>query len=757
MNQKKYRGIRLTLQCHITHECDLRCKHCYLFDSPTYDTIEAQLLPREAWFQTIDDLVLTAQRWGMSPFLIITGGDPILNPDFFNILRHAQGRGMAPYIMGNPYHIDEQIAQELAKCGVSLYQVSLDGLAGTHDRLRRKGSFAASIQALKTLQDAGIQTVVMFTLSRSNCDELLDVMRLVAEINVSCFVFDLLTPTGRGASLRDQILAPEELHALFAQVDALGAELTRQGATTFWNRKSSLWKLWEYEQGEFNSDYLASAHTNQECLGGCAVGGGYLVVQSNGLVVPCARLPIAIGQLPQDTISHILVNAPLLSQSRRLANYEKCSSCPISVTCRGCPAHSYNLTGDPFGPDPYCWFEPPLSSSTLADTSGSPAQESEYLSIREEALMDKPASQPSRQPAASSYPDRPTPSTTEPLLVGQFGFTLHEQAQLSARSFAWRKLIETGSHPHLRHDMFASGEPADPLADTMSAVPHTVRVSRLLQDSSTSLPPVFYLLIEKRKAAPDLRSLLQVLSDSQYLQNALAVGVQVPIRSLTAVDVGVLLKQDLELVLEFQWPLDFAAKEGNSSLSLPEKHLNWLNSLLYNYAGRSTARLVGEPEDGIAAIQTLLAYGFRSLDIPCLLTSPSLTRNGLHQIDELIGLVMERWEHGLFLDWVPLTNTLRWLHHQPSLPDADALPQSSMLCQDCWTQPICSREHQQETPPLACRRRQHFFAQAASCYRTLSAHEPAMLHMVCHSSRGLLPTDAEFQAALDNANLFMEG
>jgi MoaA/NifB/PqqE/SkfB family radical SAM enzyme len=113
-------------------------------------------------------------------------------------------------ILGNPEYLDKDTALKLKRAGVTRYQLSIDGLQETHDSFRSKGSFNQTLKGIEVLNQVGIPSVVMFTLSKQNADELIPVINLVAEKQVKIFDFARLVPTGKGMQLRNQILEPRE-------------------------------------------------------------------------------------------------------------------------------------------------------------------------------------------------------------------------------------------------------------------------------------------------------------------------------------------------------------------------------------------------------------------------------------------------------------------------------------------------------------------------------------------------------------------
>jgi len=232
----------IVLQWHLTRNCDQRCKHCYMYNENSHQ-LEKEELPLKDCFKIIDDLVSTSQKWQTNSRINFSGGDPLLRKDFFKILAYAAQFKIDVNIIGNPFHITPKIAGKLKKLGVRGYQISIDGLKAMHDYFRKPGSFDSSIKALNILKEAGLKTSIMFTLSRVNAKELLNVIDLAAELGVDRFSFNRLVPIGQGKKLTKEILRPNEYRQLLLKVLKKYQKWGNKGVKTKFRKKDSLWSL----------------------------------------------------------------------------------------------------------------------------------------------------------------------------------------------------------------------------------------------------------------------------------------------------------------------------------------------------------------------------------------------------------------------------------------------------------------------------------------------------------------------------------
>jgi len=363
------------LQWHVTARCDQRCDHCYMHDEPTYAEELRHPLTTGECERVMDGLVAMVARLSsehgvdIRPRINFTGGDPLLRRDLFDLLRAAQEREIFIGILGNPYHLTEEVAQRLRRRGVRRYQVSIDGLEETHDALRRPGSFAASLRALTVLKSEGIPECVMFTLSKRTAGDLIPLMRLMAESEVTRFDFARMAACGSAKNI-DGAFSPKEYRALLLEVREEIERLRRAGAVTHFGYKDHLWTLLRYELDELD---IAAEPGGKKIRGGCTAGLTFLVLLADGTIYACRRFPSRIGNVRTDDLYEVFRTSPVLALLRDVEQFEKCRQCELRQYCRGCPAvAACENDGSFLSPDPQCWKELPSLEAPVM-SSHSPA------------------------------------------------------------------------------------------------------------------------------------------------------------------------------------------------------------------------------------------------------------------------------------------------------------------------------------------------------------------------------------------------
>ena len=165
---------------NLLRRCNLTCKHCY--STSTDSDFRGELETAEI-LRGIDDLRAAGVR-----VLILSGGEPLMHPDLFEIAAHARQAGMFVALSSNGTLIDEGNIQRVAEARFDYVGISLDGLRETHDRFRQKqGSFDAALAAMRLCREADIRVGMRTTLTEENAAQLPALLDLMRELDVQKF------------------------------------------------------------------------------------------------------------------------------------------------------------------------------------------------------------------------------------------------------------------------------------------------------------------------------------------------------------------------------------------------------------------------------------------------------------------------------------------------------------------------------------------------------------------------------------------
>jgi MoaA/NifB/PqqE/SkfB family radical SAM enzyme len=189
----------------LTLQCNERCFHC----GSSCTAVRTDELTCDEWLRIIDEV--KADFGTSSIQLCITGGEPLLNHDFFAIMSHAHEQGFSWGMTSNATLITPQVARQLADVGMGTISVSIDGLRDTHDKLRGlKGGYDRAMAGIQNLIDVGTFSAVQVTtvVNHANIDQLDELFRIMDGLDIDSWRVINLEPIGRALLRPDLMLTP---------------------------------------------------------------------------------------------------------------------------------------------------------------------------------------------------------------------------------------------------------------------------------------------------------------------------------------------------------------------------------------------------------------------------------------------------------------------------------------------------------------------------------------------------------------------
>lgn len=340
----------------VTRSCNLYCAHCRgSADSSRY---RGELTTAEC-FKLVDQIMEAGK-----PILILTGGEPLMRRDVFEIGSYAADRGLRVVMGTNGTLISQNIAVALKKIPIARIGVSLDfPRAELQDEFRgQKGAFRATLAGIANARNAGIEIQINSTLTSKNVDLLDELIDLALDVGAVAFHPFLLVPTGRGKGLESLELPPEQyeetLHKIYDKQQELGDRLFFKPTDVPHYMRVVKQRQKDGEKpGAVISGH--GGHPTNVITRGCLAGTGFAFISYLGKVKGCGYLDVAAGDVRKASFSEIWANSPLFRSLRNLANLKgKCGDCEYKRICGGCRARAYEATGDYLQAEPYCIYQP---------------------------------------------------------------------------------------------------------------------------------------------------------------------------------------------------------------------------------------------------------------------------------------------------------------------------------------------------------------------------------------------------------------
>jgi len=334
----------------LTRGCNLACVHCRA--SAERGPYPGELTTEEC-FRVMDEIDSINK-----PVIILTGGEPLLRKDIFNLARYGSNKGFRMVMATNGTLITEEIVDKMKSSGIQRISISLDGPhAETHDAFRRvEGAFKGSLQGIELAKKGGLDFQINTTITQSNLHLIAEILRLAVALGAVAHHIFLLVPTGRGKELKDQEISALEyektLHWFYEQRDQVSLQLKATCAPHYYRilRQQAKKEGKKINPKEHGLDALTRG-----CLGGIS----FCFISHVGQVQPCGYLELDCGNVRKKSFEEIWVASEVFHHLRNMDGYQgKCGRCEFRKVCGGCRARAYEISGDYMAEEPYCVYEP---------------------------------------------------------------------------------------------------------------------------------------------------------------------------------------------------------------------------------------------------------------------------------------------------------------------------------------------------------------------------------------------------------------
>ena len=344
-------GARLSLvSWNITCRCNLHCAHCYL---------DAPQAPHPQELTTQEGLALLGQIAATGPgaMVVFSGGEPLLRPDLLTLARHGAGQGLRVVIGTNGLALNASVAHSLKKAGVAGVGISLDSPEPSyHDAFRgMAGAWRGAVRAIAACRQAGLDFQVQMTVTPGNHHQVPQMVQLAEELGARAFNLFFLVCTGRGQQLTD--ISPRDYEATLAYLaDCSSPIMVRARCAPHFFRVARA-------RGKDNGGQASA---------GCLAATSYCRITCQGELTPCPYLPLSVGNVREKSFLHLWNHSPLFQAFREASIGGKCGHCQYLGPCRGCRARAYAITGDLWGEDPQCSYQPSPGEAPARSPAWSP-------------------------------------------------------------------------------------------------------------------------------------------------------------------------------------------------------------------------------------------------------------------------------------------------------------------------------------------------------------------------------------------------
>jgi len=310
----------LILAWEVTAACNLCCSYC---------RASACALPDKDELTLDEARRLIDEAAPLKPMLILSGGEPLMRPDIFDIIDYAVSRGLRVSLATNGTLLTPDIVFRIKKAGVSRVSISLDGpTSEIHDATRGQGCYQRSLRGMELLRSQ-VDFQINVTITRINQGDVVPMLDLAQRLGARALHFFFLVPTGRG-NVRD-IISVETQEELLKLIKEEGSKRRMEIRVT-----------------------CAPQYARMGGGGGCLAGRSFAFISRRGEVFPCGYMPVLAGNIREKSFAEIWKTSHVFTALRDRKLNGSCGSCRYKMACGGCRARAYAESGDFLGQDPLC-------------------------------------------------------------------------------------------------------------------------------------------------------------------------------------------------------------------------------------------------------------------------------------------------------------------------------------------------------------------------------------------------------------------
>ncbi|MBR3306478.1 MAG: radical SAM protein [Lachnospiraceae bacterium] len=312
-------------------ELTLRCnEHCFHCGSSCAGDLPHGLAP-EVYLGVLDEV---AERYEKKPLVAVTGGEPLLYPDFFPLMEAVRDKGFRWGMTSNGTLIDKETARHLKEAGMRTISLSIDGTEETHDRYRGlPGAYRMGMEGIQNLIDLDCFNVMVTTVvNHQNINELDRLFEIFDNMDINVWRLTGLEPIGRAEKVPEMHLTADDNRRLMEFI----LEKRSKKLPVEYSCCHFLGLKYEAEVRDW---YFL-------CNAGVYVAG----ILVNGDVTACLDIPHGPGTIQgnilKEKFTDIWENRFEIFRRPLSERNETCASCPQAKWCRGGSYHSWDYDHD---------------------------------------------------------------------------------------------------------------------------------------------------------------------------------------------------------------------------------------------------------------------------------------------------------------------------------------------------------------------------------------------------------------------------
>jgi len=309
----------------------------------------------EEAFKMIDDICEVSQ-----PVMVLSGGEPLLREDIFEIARYGTEKGLRMCMATNGTLITDEVCQQMKDADIKMVSLSLDGsTAEIHDDFRScPGAYEGVIRAAEILKRNGIKFLINSSFTKRNQKDIGATFKVAKKLGATAWYMFMIVPTGRGEEIMNELISKEDYEEIltwhYEQEKGEDEILMRPTCAPHYYRVVP--QMAKAEGVDFKRRSLTFSTGGGK---GCIAAQTICLIDCFGNLKPCSYFHSSVGNVKQVPFKDLWFNSKTFNDLRDFKKYKgKCGECEFINVCGGCRARADAVYGDYMEEEPFCNYIP---------------------------------------------------------------------------------------------------------------------------------------------------------------------------------------------------------------------------------------------------------------------------------------------------------------------------------------------------------------------------------------------------------------
>lgn len=301
------------------------------------------------------------------PVLVLSGGEPLLRKDIFEIAQYGTDKGLRMCMATNGTLVTDAVCEKMKATDIKMVSLSLDGsTAEIHDNFRNSpGAYEGVIRAAEILKKNGIPFLINSSFTKRNQDDVAATFKVAKGLGATAWYMFMIVPTGRGEEIMNELVSAEDYEEILAwhyeQEKHEDEILMRPTCAPHYYRIVP--QMAKAEGVDFKRRSLTFSTGGGK---GCIAAQTICLIDCFGNLKPCSYFHSSVGNVKQVPFKELWFNSKVFNDLRDFSKYKgKCGECEFINVCGGCRARADAVYGDYMAEEPFCNYIPPRTQRRL--------------------------------------------------------------------------------------------------------------------------------------------------------------------------------------------------------------------------------------------------------------------------------------------------------------------------------------------------------------------------------------------------------